>query len=185
MGDNSDNDISRIIELIRKIEADAFRRGQDHAAAHILAAAQGAMHVTPEMTVAVETAGPSTNGTVRAPKRLPGGQPGAKRATRGSVRQYVHRVLSDPHYQGADYDGIIDRVKALGGTEIAPASIRNYLRSAAKTTREVRRQNDLWFLSQPPWGREGENRAVDQPGESQNRFDDGGSRVANGDEKMM
>jgi hypothetical protein len=168
MGNGSDDKISQIIDLIRKIEADAFKRGQDDAAARILAAAQGAMHLTAGSIVAAETRGPSTNGAAdHSPKRRPGGQPGAKRATRGSVRHYVHRVLADPHYQGADYDGIVDRVRALGGTEIAPASIRNYLRSAAKNTREVRRQNDLWFLSQPPWGREGENRAGPQPGESQ------------------
>jgi hypothetical protein len=89
-----------------------------------------------------------------------------KRATRGSVRKYVNRVLADSNYRGANYDGIVDMVAELGGADIAPASVRNFLRSSEKRG-EVRRQNDLWFLSQPPWARERENRAVEQPGDSQ------------------
>jgi hypothetical protein len=167
MGNNSDDDISQVIDLIHKIEADAYKRGQNDAVARIVAAAQGEMHVTADVQAATtEAKHPSMNGADQPPKRRPGGVRGAKRAARGSVPKYVHQVLADPHYQGANYDGIIDRVRELGGTDIAPASIRNYLRSAEKN-REVRRQNDFWFLSQPPWGREGENRADPQPGESQ------------------
>lgn len=161
----SEDDIAQVIALIRKIEADAYKRGQNEAATRIFVAAQGEMHVTAEVRVAAKTEEPSMNGADHPPKRRSGGQRGAKRATRGSVRKYVRQVLADPHYRGANYDGIIDRVRELGGTDIAPPSIRNYLRSAEKT-REVRRQNDFWFLSQPPWGREGESRADPQPGES-------------------
>ena len=160
MANNSDDDISQIIALIRKIEADAFKRGQDETVARIVLAARGEMHATATVK------GSSSNGEDQSTKRRPGGQPGAKRATRGSVRKYVYRVLRDPNYHGANSDTIVVRIYELGGTDIAPASVKNFLRSSEKR-KEIRRQNDLWFLSQPPWAREGENRAVEQPGDSQ------------------
>jgi hypothetical protein len=164
MTDNSDDDISQVIALIRKIVADAYRRGQDDALARVMLAAQGELHTTATVQR------PSGNG-VDLPKRRPGGQPGAKRATRGSVRKYVNRVLTGPNYQGANYDGIVDMIAELGGTDIAPASVRNFLRSSEKRG-EVRRQNDLWFPVRPPWAREEENRAVGQSGESQPESDE-------------
>jgi hypothetical protein len=160
MASNSDDDISQIIVLIRKIEADALKRGQDETVARIILAARGEAHA---MTTAH---GASVNGADQSPKRRPGGQLGAQRATRGSVRKFVYQVLGAPDYRGANYDGVIARVHELGGTDIASASVKNFLRSSEKR-KEMRRQNDLWFLSQPPWAREGENRALEQPSDSQ------------------
>jgi hypothetical protein len=161
MANNSDGDISQIIALIRKIESDAFKRGQDETVARIVLAAQGEMHASATVKDAS-----IINGADQSPKRRPGGQPGAKRATRGSVGKYVYRVLGESDYRGANYDGVIARIHELGGTDIAPASVKNFLRSSERR-KEMRRQNDLWFLSQPPWAREGEGRAVEQPGDSQ------------------
>src|SRR3984893_6462073 len=160
MANNSDDGISQIIAVIRKIEADAFKRGQDQTLARIVLAAQGEMHATATVK------GPSINVADQSHKRRPGGQPGAKRATRGSVRKYVYQVLGEPDYRGANYDGVIARIHELGGTDIAPASVKNFLRSSERR-KEMRGQSDLWFLSQPPWAREGENRAAPQPGDSQ------------------
>jgi hypothetical protein len=161
MVNNSDDDISQIVALIRKIEADAFKRGQDETVARIVLAARSEMPATATVN------SPSANGADhQPPKRRPGGQSGARRATRGSVRKYVYQVLGAPDYRGANYDGVIARVHELGGADIAPASVKNFLRSS-ENRNEMRRQNDLWFFSQPPWAREGENRAVPQPGDSQ------------------
>ena len=161
MVETPDDIIAQIIALLRKLEASAYARAEAETLVRIVAAAQGGTHAatTPEIA--------DINDNAESPlRRRPGGQPGMKRATRGSVRKYVNRVLADPNYRGANYDGIVDMVADLGGTDIAPASVRNFLRSSEKRG-EVRRQNDLWFLSQPPWQREGENRAAPQPGDSQ------------------
>jgi hypothetical protein len=161
MADTTDDIIAQVIALLRKLEVSAYARAEAETLARIVAAAQGGTHAatTPEI--------PDIDDNAERPlRRRPGGQPGMKRATRGSVRKYVNRVLADPNYRGANYDGIVAMVADLGGTDIAPASVRNFLRSSEKRG-EVRRQNDLWFLSQPPWAREGEGRAVEQPGDSQ------------------
>jgi hypothetical protein len=161
MADTTDDIIAQVIALLRKLEASAYARAEAEILARIVAAAQGGSHATttPESPDVA-------NDAERPLRRRPGGQPGMKRATRGSVRKYVNRVLADSNYRGANYDGIVDMVAELGGADIAPASVRNFLRSSEKRG-EVRRQNDLWFLSQPPWARERENRAVEQPGDSQ------------------
>jgi hypothetical protein len=156
MANNSDDDISQIIALIRKIEAAAYKRGLDETVTRIVAAAHGKMEAT------ATTLHQPANGVDQPAKPRETG----KRAARGSIGRFVYRVLSAPDYQGANYEGIIDRVRGLGGTDIAPASVRNHLRTLERN-KEARRQNDLWFLSQPPWAREGESRADPQPGESQ------------------
>lgn len=157
MGNNSDDDICQVVALIRKIADKAYKRGQDDALMRIVVAAQGELHATATVQR------PAANEEDQ-PRKRPGGQRGAKRATRGSVRKYVYQVLSEPDYRGANYDGVIARVQELGGTDIAPASVKNFLRSS-ENRKEMRRQHDLWFLSEPPWAREGENRAAPQPGE--------------------
>jgi hypothetical protein len=168
MGDNHQDDIAKVVALIGKIAGDAYRRGQDDALQRIVVAAKGELAGHGQFTATATMQHGSANGADGSPQRRPGGQPGMKRATRGSVRKYVHQVLTDPHYQGATWEGIFDLVAKLGGTDIAPASVRNYLRSSEKRG-EMRRQNGLWFLSEPPWAREGENRAAPQPGDSQSQ----------------
>jgi hypothetical protein len=160
MGENYQDDIATIIAIIRKIADDAYSRGKSDALQRMVVAAQD------ELAAPAESQHPSTNGTTPPPPRRSGGQPGMKRASRGSVTKYVNQVLADPTYQGATWEGVFELVRALGGTDIAPASVRNYLRSA-EIRGETRRQNGRWFLTQPPWAREGENRAVEQPGDSQ------------------
>jgi hypothetical protein len=151
----SDDRIAQIIDLIRSIESDGYRRGHNDALSRIVAAAKVA---------GLDEGEPDSMDPAAVMPTTPGRT--AKRAPRGSVHKFVDQVLAHPDYRGANYDAIIESVWRLGGTEIAAASIRNYLRSAEKD-HKVRRQGDLWFLPQPPWAREGERRADGQPGESQ------------------
>jgi len=169
MPDDCDDDFSEIITLIRKIADKAYKRGHDDALKRIVVAAQGELSGQGQFNASATVQHPSVqhpspNGVDRGLRR-PGGQPGMKRATRGSVGKYVSQVLADPHYQGATWEGIYDSVRALGGTDIAPASVRNYLRSS-EIRHETRRQNNLWFLSRPPWAREGEDRVPTHPDHS-------------------
>jgi hypothetical protein len=159
---NYQDEIATVIAVIRKIVDDAYSRGKSDALQRMVVAAQGELAGQGKATAQAEVQHPSTNGTAPLPRR-PGGQPGIKRAGRGSVTKYVNQVLADPNYHGSRWEGVFELVRAAGGTEIAPASVRNYLRSA-EIRGETRRQNGLWFLTQPPWARGGENRAVEQPG---------------------
>jgi hypothetical protein len=155
------DDIATVIAIIRKIADDAYSRGKSDALQRMVVAAQGELAGQDKFAAHADVQHPPTNGASPPPRR-PGGQPGMKRASRGSVTKYVNQVLSDPDYHGAPWKGVFELVRAAGGTEIAPASVRNYLRWA-EIRGETRRQNGNWFLTQPPWAREGEDRAVTRP----------------------
>lgn len=170
MSTDHQDEIAQIVASIRKIAADSYRRGKEDAFKRVALAAQGELAGKGEFNASAmphhpPIQDPPINRTDHASMQRPGSQPGVKRATRGSVPKYVYRVLSAPEYQPARWERISESVHALGGTDIAPASVHNYLRSSEKRG-EVRRQNGLWFLSQPPWAREGEDRAPTHPGTS-------------------
>jgi hypothetical protein len=159
---NYQDDIATVIAIIRRIADDAYSRGKSDALQRMVVAAQGELAGQGQFAAHVDVQHPPTNGATPPPRR-PGGQPGMKRASRGSVTKYVNQVLSDPDYQGATWEGVFELVRALGGSDIAPASVRNYLRSA-EIRGETRRQNGNWFLRQPPWARDGgEDRALTRP----------------------
>jgi hypothetical protein len=137
-------DMAQVVALIQKIDADAYKRGCDETLARILSAAQA----EPAVTQVDRARSPeSVRDTLPIKIDYSGNTEGTKkRAAKGSVPHYVNQVLTAPGYAGMDYRAIGQRVHELGGTLIALASIRNYLRNL-EVHGLANRQNEIWYPS--------------------------------------
>jgi hypothetical protein len=137
-------DVARVLALIQKIEADAFKRGCDETLTRILNAAQADSAMTP---VDRARSPEPVRESVHAKIDYSGNTEGTKkRAPKGSVPRYVNQVLTEPGYAGMGYQAIWQRVRDLGGGQIAIASIRNYLRDL-ELKGFANRQNEIWYPS--------------------------------------